>query len=136
MTDVHTKKQRSYNMSKIKSKNTKYEIILRKKLWAEGIRNYRLHKKLPGTPDITFTNSKLVIFVDGCFWHKCPKCFKKPSTNINFWNKKINSNVERDKKVNRILKENGWKVLRFWEHDIKKDVNRCIRTIKSNLKIR
>lgn len=137
MTDVLTKKQRSYNMSMIKSKDTKAEIRLRKFLFSKRLRGYRIHSKvITGRPDIAFTRYKVAIFVDGCFWHKCPRCFIKPQTRKNFWKKKIEGNVKRDKEVNHILKKQGWKVIRFWEHEIKnrKKLNRCFDKILNNLK--
>ena len=129
MTDVHTKEQRSYNMSLIKGKDTKPEISLRKLLFAKGIRGYRVHYKLPGKPDIVFPGKKIAVFIDGCFWHKCPQCFVKPQTNKRFWKEKIDSNVERGKIVNKQLKKMGWKIVRIWEHEVRKNLN------KSYLKI-
>lgn len=129
MGDVLTKEQRSYNMSQIKSKHTKAELALRKALSSRGIRGYRLHSKIIGKPDIVFTNKKVAIFIDGCFWHKCPRCFIKPQTRKEFWNKKIEGNVQRDKIINVELKKGGWKVLRFWEHEVKKDLEKCIKKI-------
>lgn len=118
MTDVLTRKQRSYCMSQIRSKNTKPEIALRKLLWNMGYR-YRINYKLKGNPDIVFPSKRVAVFVDGCFWHKCPEHFVNPKSNSKFWINKINSNVERDKKVNQELQSMGWKVLRYWEHEIK-----------------
>lgn len=118
MADVLTKKQRSYCMSQIRARNTQPEIILRKAIFSTGIRGYRLHYKLAGKPDIVFPKRKIVIFIDGCFWHKCPKCFKKPDTNKKFWKVKIDSNVARDRIVNVVLKKDGWKILRIWEHEL------------------
>lgn len=120
MADVLTKKQRSYCMSQIRSRNTQPEIILRKAISSEGIRGYRLNYKLLGKPDIVFPKRKIAIFIDGCFWHKCPVCFIRPETNRRFWNKKIVSNVKRDKIVNAELKRKGWKIIRIWEHEIEK----------------
>jgi DNA mismatch endonuclease (patch repair protein) len=120
MADVLTKEQRKYNMSMIKCKNTKPEIILRKLLSANGVKGYRLNYPLTGKPDIVFGKYKLAIFIDGCFWHKCPKCFIQPESNKRFWKNKIKGNVERDKKVNKLLKKEGWKVIRFWEHLLRK----------------
>lgn len=125
MADVHTKKQRSYNMSKIKCRDTKPEILLRKVLYAEGARGYRVNYRLNGKPDIVFPKQKIAVFVDGCFWHKCPACFQKPATNKKFWQDKINSNVKRDREINSALKKSGWKVMRFWEHDIRKKAKKC-----------
>ena len=128
MTDVLTKEQRSYNMSMIRAANTKPEIALRKLLFARGIRGYRLHYELMGKPDVVFPKRKVAVFIDGCFWHKCPKCFVRPVTRRKFWEKKIDSNTKRDKIVNRELKKKGWKVLRIWEHEIKNE-----KTIKRKI---
>lgn len=121
MVDVHTNKQRSYNMSMIKGRNTKPELMLRKLLSSNGIKGYRLNYKLAGKPDIVFRKYDLAIFIDGCFWHKCPICYVQPDNNKKFWMKKINGNVKRDKEVTKLLRKDGWKVLRFWEHFLKKD---------------
>lgn len=134
MTDVLTKKQRSYNMSMIKGRNTQPELKLRKLLYSKGIRGYRIHSKLMGKPDIVFPQYKVIIFIDGCFWHKCPKCFVKPATRTAFWMKKISGNVKRDKMINRSLIKSYWKVIRVWEHEVKRDhirvVNKIIQTLK------
>lgn len=130
--DVHTKQQRSYNMSRIKGKDTKPEEILRKLLWKHGYR-YRLHyKKLPGKPDIVFPSRKMVIFVNGCFWHKheC-KYFKWPKTNTDFWEKKITGNVTRDNKNYKALVSLGWSYLIIWECELKtKSVEPVFEKIK------
>ncbi len=128
MADVLTKKQRSYCMSRIPGKNTQPELLLRKTLSGAGIRGYRLQYKIIGKPDIVFPKKKIAIFIDGCFWHKCPKCFISPGTNKGFWKKKVDSNIQRDKTVNLKLKEMRWAVLRIWEHDIsnKKIIKRRI----------
>lgn len=128
MADVHTPRQRSYNMSRIRGKDTKPEILLRKALWKEGFRYTLKNKDVPGKPDLVFRKQKIVIFVDGCFWHRCPKHFVKPANNADFWEKKIQSNVDRDKKINRELKKAGWTIMRIWEHDLKKD--RYIKAVK------
>lgn len=136
MADVLTKEQRSYNMSRIKGKDTKPEIQLRKLLYKKEIRGYRIHYKLPGKPDLVFPKYKLAVFVDGCFWHKCPKCFKTPETNKDFWMAKINKNAQRDKKINKILKKKGWTILRFWEHNLKrKGIKTCLNKILNKLSI-
>ena len=106
MANVLTKKQRSYNMPQIRSKNTEPELTLRKLLSKNKISSCRLHyKKILGKPDIVFPRKKLVIFIDGCFWHKCPSCFIRPKSRIGFWNKKIKDNLIRDKEVNKSLKK-------------------------------
>lgn len=131
MTDTLTKKQRSYNMSRIKGKNTKPEIILRKYLFSKGLRGYKINAKLPGKPDIVFQRHNIAIFVDGCFWHKCPKHFTLPQQNMRFWKAKIEGNVKRDKLVNRELTEKGWKVIRIWEHDVRQNTKKCHKIISN-----
>lgn len=116
MVDVHTSQQRSYNMSRIKSKNTRPELIIKDSLEKRGFL-YQLD--IYGKPDFINFNKKLVIFIDGCFWHKCPRCFKLPKTNRKFWKDKIKENARRDKEITLNYKNSGWKVLRFWEHEIK-----------------
>jgi len=129
MTDVHSKKQRSYNMSKIRSKNTKPEIMLRENLKKYGVKTRNIKHKVYGNPDIVFYRKKVAVFIDGCFWHKCPKCFIEPKNNAAFWRKKLDGNVKRDKKVNRVLKKEGWKVIRFREHQIRENPKKCIDKI-------
>lgn len=129
MPDVHTKEQRSYNMSMVKCRDTGLEVSFRKMLFASGVRGYRIHYKLPGKPDIVFPKQKLAVFVDGCFWHKCPKCFKSPESNKTFWRVKIDGNAERDKKVTAALRKSGWKVTRIWQHEIKKDINKSYQKV-------
>ena len=127
MVDVLTKKQRSYNMSRIRGRNTKPEIMLRSMLFSKGLRGYRL-SGFSGNPDIAYPKYKVAIFVDGCFWHKCPKHYQEPATRRQFWIKKIEGNVKRDLRVNEILKKDKWIVLRFWEHDVK-NLNTCYAKI-------
>lgn len=137
MTDIHSSLQRSRNMAAIKGKNTSPEVKIRKMLYHRGIRGYRIHYPLPGKPDIVFTKQKVVIFIDGCYWHKCPQCFQEPQTNRDFWMEKINGNVKRDERVNQELIDSGWIVLRFWEHEIRKIpesvvdiISECVQTRK------
>jgi len=127
----YTTKQRSELMSKIKSQNTKPELKLKKTLWNLGFRYRKNVKKLPGTPDIVFPKDKIVIFVDGEFWHGYNWEEKKTKikTNRDFWIPKIERNIQRDKRNNQLLSESGWYVLRFWEHEIKKDFEDCISQI-------
>jgi DNA mismatch endonuclease (patch repair protein) len=118
---VHSKETRSYNMSRIKGKNTKPEMLVRKFLHAHGYR-YRLHdKKLPGKPDIVLPKYKTVIFVHGCFWHGHKDCryFVVPKTRTDWWLNKINSNITNDAKAARALKKEGWKIINLWECDLK-----------------
>lgn len=121
-------------MSRIHGKNTGPEMKIRKMLYAQGIRGYRTHFNIPGKPDIVFTKKKIAIFIDGCFWHKCPICFQEPEIRKEFWLKKINSNVERDKKVNLQLQKEDWKVIRIWEHEVRKDPENVVKRICDLLK--
>ncbi len=108
-------------MSRIRGEDTKPEIITRKYLHSRGLR-FRLHKKeLPGKPDIVLSKYRVVIFVNGCFWHAHEGCkdFVWPRTNQNFWKKKIESNINRDKSNYALLNELGWRVITVWECQIK-----------------
>ena len=134
MTDVLTKKQRSYNMAQIKSKDTGPELVLRKLLSQNKIFGYRLHYKIFGKPDIVFPRKKIAIFIDGCFWHKCPSCFVKPTSRIEFWSQKIKNNLKRDKEVNKLLKKTGWKILRIWEHELRENPDKVCQKIINELK--
>jgi DNA mismatch endonuclease (patch repair protein) len=119
--DVHDKETRSYNMSCIKGKGTKPEEIVRKYLFSQGFRYRKNDKRLPGTPDIVLPKYRTVIFVNGCFWHghKGCKYFVWPKNNAEFWKKKIESNISRDRKKAETLKDQGWKVIVVWECDLK-----------------
>jgi len=136
MSDVLTKKQRSYNMSQIKSKNTGPELCLRKVLLINKIRNFKTNYNLPGKPDLVFAKDKLVVFIDGCFWHKCPKCFIRPVTREKFWEEKIKKNIRRDKQINKIILNLGWQILRFWEHEINRDPEKVVKKIAKKLKLK
>lgn len=122
MADKHTPAQRSFNMSRIRSKNTKPEMLLRGKLFAAGFR-YRLNvKNLPGKPDLVFKKYNTAIFVHGCFWHGHEHCryFVTPKTRTEFWLDKINGNIKRDHENERKLLEARWKVITVWECELKK----------------
>ncbi len=119
--DTISKSQRSYNMSRIRSRNTKPEIIVRQKLFSKGIR-YRIHvKDLPGKPDIVIKKYKVVIEIKGCFWHKHEGCrySSTPKSNTKYWINKIKKNVERDVINLKKLKEKKFKVFLLWECEIK-----------------
>ena len=122
--DVHDKKTRSYNMSRIKGKNTKPEEIVRKYLFSKGFRYRKNDKRLPGTPDIVLPKYKTVIFVNGCFWHGHKECkyFVYPENNAGFWRNKIETNIERDRRKSLELEQQGWKVIVVWECQLKKNV--------------
>lgn len=126
-----TTPERSNLMRKIKSNNTKPEITLRKALWAKGVR-YRLNvSRLPGKPDIVINTKKIVIFIDGEFWHGYNWEDKKSKikSNTDYWIKKIERNIERDRLNNQKLTSMGYQVFRFWEHEIKKNLSGCISKI-------
>lgn len=123
MADIKSKEARSYNMSRIKCKDTKPEETVRKYLFSQGFRYRKNDKRLPGSPDIVLPKYKTVIFVNGCFWHKHEGCkyFVWPRNNADFWKKKIESNVMRDIKNYQQLKDLGWKVFVIWECELKRD---------------
>lgn len=120
-------------MSQIKSKNTKIELSLRKQLRLAGFNNYRITTKIPGKPDVYFPKYKLAIFVDGCFWHRCPKCYKSPKSNKEYWSRKIKRNEQRDKEIARALKKQGVSILRFWEHQLHDNLNRVVSKISREI---
>lgn len=128
MSDIFSFQKRSDIMSKIGGKNTKPEILVRKFLFSKGLR-YRINvKTLPGKPDIVLPKYKTVIFINGCFWHghNCKKG-KLPSSNIDFWRKKISNNKSRDDKNSDLLIKLGWKVIIIWQCEISNVNNREIR---------
>lgn len=121
MTDVHTPEIRSYNMSRIRNKDTKPELIVRQFLFNKGFR-YRLHNKnLPGRPDIVLTKYRTIIFIHGCFWHGHVGCkyFVIPKTRTDWWLNKINRSKDNDEKASKSLIEKGWKVLTVWECELR-----------------
>lgn len=101
-----------------------------------GLRYKKHASKLPGTPDIAFSKNKLVVFLDSCFWHGCRWHGSKPSTNVKYWRDKISVNKKRDKNVNLEYKTMGWKVLRYWEHQIKRNKQEIVSQIEKALQIR
>ena len=137
MADVHSKKVRSYNMSRIKAKDTKPEMLVRSFLHRNGFR-YSLHNKiLPGKPDIVLNKYKTVIFVHGCFWHGHTNCkyFKIPRTRTQWWTDKINRNKANDEKAVKTLRKDGWKVITVWEcklkpHNAERTLNHLLKRIR------
>lgn len=122
-------------MSAIKDRNTKPELLLRKALWHSGLRGYRLHwKKAPGKPDIAFPGKKVAIFVNGCFWHRCPHCnLPLPKSNTEFWKEKFSKNVKRDVKKVMELEKKGWKTIVIWECEIKNYPNSSLDRVRNVL---
>ena len=122
MTDVHSKETRSYNMSRIKGKDTKPEVLVRKYLFSKGLRFRKNDKRYPGHPDIVLPKYKTIIFVHGCFWHFHENCryAVMPSSNVDFWKKKLNGNRLRDERNKKALTEMGWNGIVIWECQLKK----------------
>jgi len=133
--DKHTPAQRRKNMKAVKSKDSRIELLMRKELWNKGYRYQKHYNKIIGRPDIVFPKYKIAIFCDGEFWHgyNWNKAKKEINTNRDFWLEKIEGNIKRDRVVDRILGEEGWLVLRFWESDILKRLNDCIAIVEKNI---
>lgn len=131
-----TKEQISYNMKRVKSKDTKIELLLRKELWSRGLRYQKNSKKVVGKPDIVFMGKKIAVFCDSEFWHGYDWNNKKNEfkSNQDFWIPKIERNMQRDKEVNEMLEKSGWTVLRFWGNDIKKNLMMCADIIERMVK--
>lgn len=122
---------RSRNMSRIRGTNTKPEVVFRKALWKRGLR-YRLNNKIAGVrPDLVFPARKLAIFIDGCFWHGCPKHYVRPRSRSEFWARKLSNNTSRDRRQTHLLLGLGWTVLRFWEHEVKEDLPKIVEKVLS-----
>jgi len=138
MADVHSTETRSYNMSRIRSKDTKPEMLVRKFLHAQGFR-YKLHDKtLPGKPDLVLPKYKTAIFIHGCFWHGHNSCkyYVVPKTRTEWWLQKINGNIVNDEKAVKALKKDGWKVIIVWECELKPEsLSRTLHKLLTRLKI-
>lgn len=120
MADTFSKSKRSAVMAAIRSKRNasteeKFAALLR----ISRIRGWRRNSQIPGKPDFVFPKERLAIFVDGCFWHACPQHGTSPKSNQNYWSPKLQRNVQRDRRINRVLKSKGWRVMRIWEHSLK-----------------
>lgn len=122
--------KRSALMSRIRGKDTKAEVVLRKALWATGLR-YRLHARSPsGRPDIVFPGARVAVFVDGCFWHGCPQHYVRPRSRDEFWSEKLRQNVERDGRQTSELEGVGWSVVRVWEHEVFTDLTGVVGRVE------
>ncbi len=131
-----TKEQISYNMQRVRNKDSDIELILRKELWSRGIRYRKNVRRITGNPDIVFIGLRIAVFCDSEFWHgyeweKRKEDFK---SNREFWIPKIERNMERDKEVNQLLTDDGWTVLRFWGNEIKKETAKCADIIENAIK--
>ena len=123
MVDTVSKEVRSYNMSRIKSKDTKLEILVRSYLFSKGLRFRKNDKRYPGSPDIVLPKYNTVVFVHGCFWHLHDGCkyARMPKSNVDYWEKKLHRNKERDAQNQKELEKMGWNVITVWECELKKD---------------
>ena len=130
MVDRVSKEIRSYNMSRIRSKDTKPEILVRSYLFSRGLRFRKNDKRYPGSPDIVLPKYNTVVFVHGCFWHLHEGCkyARIPKSNVNYWKKKLYRNRERDEHNQKELEEMGWNVIIVWECELKK--NKCEQTLE------
>jgi DNA mismatch endonuclease (patch repair protein) len=109
-------------MARVRGRDTAPELLLRRSLWQRGLR-YRLQRRVNGCrPDLIFPRKKVAVFVDGCFWHGCPRHYTRPKTSRAFWQEKLRANVERDRRQTLALESIGWRVVRLWEHE----VNECV----------
>jgi len=134
--DIFSKEKRSDIMSKVRNKDSKIEILLRKVLWKNGFRYRKNSTKYFGKPDIVLPKYKTVIFVDSCFWHKCPQHYGAPTTRKKFWEKKIEGNKKRDMEVNKYYTKTHWTLIRVWEHKLKQSLEQTIRKLLKSLDIK
>ena len=134
--DNHTPEQRHRNMQAVKNKDSKIEVMLRKELWTRGLHYRKNDKTVFGHPDLTFKGKKIAVFVDSEFWHGYDWENRKADfkSHQEFWIPKIERNMQRDIEVNERLKSDGWKVIRFWGKDIKKDVAACADIVERAVK--
>jgi len=122
-------------MARIKSTGTRPERVLRKALWRAGLR-FRLQSRLPGKPDLAFPGARIAVFVDGCFWHRCPLHGRLPKSNLAYWKPKLARNLARDWQVNAALLDLGWMPLRIWEHEIALDLPACVARVGEAVQLR
>lgn len=133
MNDIWSKQKRSEVMSQIRSRGNKATELRLIGIFREyGIKGWRRNQKLLGKPDFTFKRERVVVFVDGCFWHGCPRCYIRPSSNQEFWDNKIATNRKRDRYVTRELRRLGWDVVRIWQHQLAKP-GRMVSILKRKL---
>jgi len=135
MVDIFTAEKRSYIMSRIRGKNTQPERIVKSILRKNGIRFSANKKSLPGTPDIVLPAQKLILFINGCFWHGHSRCkiFRMPKSRKAFWKKKIESNRERDRKCIRQLRRLGWSVMTIWECQLRRNSMKVMDRVFSKI---
>lgn len=129
MADVLTARQRSFNMSRIRATgNASTELALRDAFRAAGVTGWRRHLRLPGRPDFAFPRVRLAVFVHGCFWHGCSRCYRAPATRQTYWRAKVDGNRRRDRRARRDLTARGWSSVVVWEHELASD-GRALRVV-------
>lgn len=130
MVDTLTPRKRSEVMSRIRSQGNKAtELKLIKIFRLFGFIGWRRNQRLLGKPDFVFRKRRLAVFVDGCFWHGCPRCYRRPNSNRKFWDAKVRQNRKRDVIVNRYLRKQGWRIIRIWEHQLH-DAERLVKRLQ------
>jgi DNA mismatch endonuclease (patch repair protein) len=131
--DWLTPEQRTRNMSAIRSRGNKStEKAVRFRMIRAGLRGWKLCADgLPGKPDFVFEEARVVVFLDGCYWHGCPKCYRAPTSNTGYWSEKYKRNKARDRRVGRELRSEGWRVVRIWEHEIEKSPAKVVEKIRA-----
>jgi DNA mismatch endonuclease, patch repair protein len=135
MADNLTPEQRSYSMSRIRSRgNSSTELRLIQLMRGAGVSGWRRKSKLCGRPDFVFPKRRIAVFVDGCYWHGCRKCALGSKTNTEYWKPKIAGNIKRDRSNTRKLRDEGWTVVRIWEHDLKVTPMRCLAKIMAAMR--
>ena len=134
MVDTVDRVTRSRIMRAIKSEGSlSTERRFGALLARSGISGWHFHVLLPGKPDIVFGKRKIAIFLDGCFWHGCFSCYRRPNSRRAYWDRKVQANRIRDKQITSQLTSQGWRVLRFWEHEVRDDSNRCMQLLLRKL---
>ena len=134
MADPLTPSKRSALMARVRSKDTAPELELRRALWAAGIRGWRLHpRRVPGRPDLAWLGRRIAVFVDGAFWHGHPSRHK-PGRSGAYWDEKIQRNVDRDRRVDAELRDRGWRVVRVWDFEVRKELGGVVERIVDALR--
>jgi DNA mismatch endonuclease (patch repair protein) len=136
MADRMTASQRSFTMSRIRSaRNASTELRFLDLLKRAGVTGWRRNAPLTGRPDLVFRKERIAVFLDGCFWHACPRCASArtapPKSNVAYWSQKLKRNAERDREVTLLLRKQGWTVLRIWEHVIRREPRRAVGRLRT-----
>jgi DNA mismatch endonuclease (patch repair protein) len=136
MADIVSKQKRSEVMAAVRSHgNRTTELRLVALFRREGITSWRRSQNLFGKPDFVFPRQRVAVFVDGCFWHGCPRCYRRPATHRGYWGAKVQRNKERDREVSRVLRAKGWAVVRIWEHELRNAI-RVLAKVRRSLAVR